>query len=52
MTGRATDFDLAHALMSRRSATQLRGWTERGDLEAYLPAFQTLGALPATELTE
>ena len=49
---RASDFDLARALMARRSAAQLRSWTEAGDVEAYLPAFATLGRLPDQDLRE
>lgn len=49
---RAELFELTRALMSRRSAAQLRSWTTRGDLEPFLPAFSGLGALPATELSE
>ena len=49
---RAPDFDLARALMTRRSASQLRSWTERGDIEPYLPAFALLGDLPDRDLTE
>lgn len=48
----AGDFDLARALMSRRSATQLRAWTARGEVTPYLPAFATLGALPDVEQAE
>lgn len=49
---RAPDFDLARAVTSRRSASQLRAWTERGDIEPYLDAFAVLGALPARNLTD
>lgn len=49
---RAPDFDLARALSTRRSAAQLRSWTERGDVGPYLDAFALLGPLPATDLTE
>jgi len=49
---RAPDFDLTRALMTRRSAHQLRGWTERGDIGPYLPSFAALGPLPETDLTE
>ncbi len=49
---RAPDFDLARAVMTRRSEGQLRGWTERGDLTPYLPGFAGLGALPTTDLVE
>jgi uncharacterized protein (TIGR03083 family) len=49
---RAPDFELARALMARRSAAQLRSWTVTGDVEPYLPAFATLGSLPDRDLTE
>lgn len=49
---RASDFDLARAVMSRRSANQLRSWTARGDVEPYLDAFAVLGGLPERDLTE
>lgn len=49
---RSSGFDLARAVMSRRSASQLRGWTERGDVEPYLDAFAVLGDLPSEDLTE
>lgn len=49
---RAPDFDLARALVTRRSAAQLRGWTVRGDVGPYLDAFAMLGPLPAADLTE
>jgi uncharacterized protein (TIGR03083 family) len=49
---RAPAFDLARALMSRRSASQLRGWTVAGDVESYLSAFGTLGPLPQRDLSE
>jgi uncharacterized protein (TIGR03083 family) len=48
----APDFELARALMARRSAAQLRGWTTKGDVDAYLPAFATLGRLPERDLRE
>lgn len=48
----ASDFDLTRAIMSRRSAAQLRAWTTRGDIEAHLDAFRVLGPLPVTDLTE
>jgi uncharacterized protein (TIGR03083 family) len=47
----ASDFDLTRALLSRRSATQLRRWTS-GDIDPYLTAFTTLGPLPDHDLTE
>jgi len=49
---RAGDFDLARALVTRRSAAQLRSWTVRGDIEPYLDAFSLLGPLPEADLTE
>ena len=49
---RAPDFDLARALMARRSAAQLRSWTVTGDVEPYLAAFATLGTLPSRDLAE
>lgn len=48
----ASDFELARALMARRSAAQLRGWTTRGDVGPYLEAFATLGPLPSGDLVE
>lgn len=49
---RAPDFELARALVTRRSATQLRAWTVRGDVEPYLAAFAILGPLPEADLSE
>ena len=49
---RAADFDLHRALVTRRSAAQLRAWTERGDVEPYLAAFALLGPLPDADLQE
>jgi hypothetical protein len=49
---RAPDFDLARALVTRRSAAQLRAFTARGDVAPYLPAFALLGPLPEQDLTE
>jgi uncharacterized protein (TIGR03083 family) len=49
---RAPDFDLARALVTRRSAAQLHRWTVRGDVAPYLGAFAVLGALPAADLSE
>ena len=49
---RAPDFDLARALVTRRSAAQLQSWTVRGDVTPYLDAFAMLGPLPSTDLTE
>jgi uncharacterized protein (TIGR03083 family) len=48
----SSDFDLARALVTRRSAAQLRSWTERGDIEPYLGSFALLGDLPQQDLTE
>lgn len=48
----ASDFDLARAIMSRRSAAQLRSWTTAGDIEPFLGAFAVLGPLPDTDLRE
>jgi uncharacterized protein (TIGR03083 family) len=48
----APEFDLARALVTRRSAAQLRAWTERGDVTPYLDAFAMLGPLPTADLTE
>ena len=45
-------FDLARALVTRRSAAQLRAWTVRGDVTPYLDAFAMLGSLPAADLSE
>jgi hypothetical protein len=49
---RATEFDLARALMSRRPAGQLRAWTSHGHIDGYLDAFETLGPLPDADLSE
>ena len=49
---RAPDFELARALMARRSAAQLRSWTVTGDVEPYLAAFAILGTLPGSDLAE
>jgi hypothetical protein len=48
----ASDFDLARALVTRRSAAQLTSWTVRGDVTPYLDAFAMLGPLPTADLTE
>ena len=48
----APDFDLGRALMSRRTADQLRSWTTRGDVEQHLGAFEVLGSLPEQPLPE
>jgi uncharacterized protein (TIGR03083 family) len=49
---RASDFDLARAVLTRRSAAQLRSWTAAGDLTPYLPHFALLGPLPEADLTD
>ncbi|QIG45182.1 maleylpyruvate isomerase family mycothiol-dependent enzyme [Nocardioides anomalus] len=49
---RASDFDLGRALTSRRTAQQLRSWTEAGDVAPYSDAFAGLGDLPAHALPE
>jgi uncharacterized protein (TIGR03083 family) len=49
---RASEFDLARAVTSRRSSTQLRSWVVRGDVGPYLAAFGHLGSLPAVDLTD
>ena len=48
----AGDFDLGRALMSRRSAEQLRSWTVRGDLSPYVSCFEVLGPLPDHDLSD
>ncbi len=48
----ASDFDLFRALTTRRTAEQLRSWTTRGDVTAYLDAFAGLGPLPQVPLAE
>ena len=48
----APDFELARALLARRSADQLRSWTRSGDVEPVLDAFATLGSLPADDRHE
>jgi hypothetical protein len=48
----APAFELGRALVARRSAAQLRSWTVRGDVTPYLPAFATVGDLPARDLSE
>jgi uncharacterized protein (TIGR03083 family) len=49
---RAPDFDLARALVTRRSERQLLSWTEKGDIGPYLGAFALLGPLPSADLSE
>jgi uncharacterized protein (TIGR03083 family) len=48
----APDFELARALVTRRSERQLRDWTTHGDIGPYLDAFALLGPLPSTDLAE
>ncbi|MBF4163432.1 maleylpyruvate isomerase N-terminal domain-containing protein [Nocardioides acrostichi] len=48
----ASDFDLARAIMSRRSARQLRSWTTRGDVDPLLRCFEVLGDLPVEDLDD
>jgi uncharacterized protein (TIGR03083 family) len=52
LTLRASSFDLTRALMSRRTAEQLRSWTTDGDIDPYLPLFSGLGPLPEAPLPE
>lgn len=49
---RASGFDLARALTSRRTPGQLRAWTVHGDVTAHLDAFAVLGPLPTEPLPE
>lgn len=49
---RASEFALTRAVMSRRSAAQLRSWVVRGDIEPYLSGFENLGPLPDVDLTD
>ena len=48
----ASDFDLARALMTRRTADQLRQWSRAGQVDPYLPVFAGLGPLPDRPLPE
>ena len=48
----ASEFDLSRALVSRRSAAQLRAWTTHGDISPLLGAFAGLGPLPEHDLSE
>jgi len=48
----APDFDLIRALMTRRTAGQLRQWSRAGEIERYLPLFAGLGPLPDQPLPE
>ncbi|MBE7187404.1 maleylpyruvate isomerase family mycothiol-dependent enzyme [Jatrophihabitans endophyticus] len=52
VTVEASEFDLTRALMTRRTADQLRGWVTDGDIEPYLDSFAGLGPLPTTPLPE
>jgi hypothetical protein len=52
VTVSTSEFDLVRALMSHRSAAQLRAWTTRDDVGEHLDAFATLGPLPTVDLTE
>jgi uncharacterized protein (TIGR03083 family) len=49
---RAPEFDIARALVTRRSERQLRSWTTRGDVGPYLDGFALLSALPSADLAE
>jgi uncharacterized protein (TIGR03083 family) len=49
---RASDFDLARAVLTRRSAAQLLRWTVAGDVTPYLPHLALLGPLPEADLAE
>ncbi|MBV9793176.1 MAG: maleylpyruvate isomerase family mycothiol-dependent enzyme [Actinobacteria bacterium] len=48
----APDFDLIRALMTRRTAGQLRQWSLNGQIDQYLPVFAGLGPLPESPLPE
>lgn len=48
----APDFDLVRALMTRRTADQLRQWSTAGAIDRYLPVFAALGPLPEQPLPE
>jgi uncharacterized protein (TIGR03083 family) len=48
----APDFDLTRALMTRRTADQLRQWSTAGTIDPYLPVFASLGPLPDRPLPE
>ena len=48
----APTFDLARALMTRRTADQLREWARSGEVDPYLPMFSGLGPLPERPLPE
>jgi uncharacterized protein (TIGR03083 family) len=48
----APDFDLTRALMTRRTADQLRQWSTAGTIDPYLSVFASLGPLPDRPLPE
>ena len=48
----APTFDLTRALMTRRTADQLRAWARSGDIGPYLTIFGGLGPLPDRPLPE
>jgi uncharacterized protein (TIGR03083 family) len=48
----APEFDLTRALMTRRTADQLRQWSTAGTIDPYLPVFASLGPLPDRPLPE
>ncbi|MCD2194300.1 maleylpyruvate isomerase family mycothiol-dependent enzyme [Actinomycetospora endophytica] len=48
----APDFELARALLARRSAGRIRSWVRSGDVGPVLDAFATLGPLPTEERHE
>jgi uncharacterized protein (TIGR03083 family) len=48
----APDFELARAVLARRSADQLRAWARSGDVGPLLDAFATLGPLPEDDRHE
>jgi len=48
----APEFDLTRALMTRRTADQLRQWSTAGAIDPYLPVFASLGPLPDRPLPE
>jgi uncharacterized protein (TIGR03083 family) len=48
----APTFDLTRALMTRRTADQLRTWARSGAVDPYLPMFGGLGPLPDQPLPE
>src|ERR1700760_536652 len=48
----APTFDLSRALMTPRTAGQLRQWARPGEVEPYLPMFSGMGSLPEQPLPE